>query len=770
MQAVVPNTQHYSPSKNTHSRRTSSAATSTRSTKSAKDRRRSSGALSSHSQHKSKKYIGDYSVGKTLGKGASGRVKLGVCRTTGRQVAIKIISKSHLAANPAIEKAVRREIAIMKLIHHPNVMSLIDVIDDPASSDLYLILEYVEGGELFEYLVSKGRLDEAEARHHFQQIILGLDYCHHHLICHRDLKPENLLLDSNHNIKIADFGMASLQPLGSLLETSCGSPHYASPEIVAGMPYHGSSCDIWSCGVILFALLTGHLPFDDENIRQLLRKVKSGKYVMPDNISKSAQDLIRRILVIDPSKRLTLKQIMEHPWFKETKPSNLSALPVPPTDIGQPVSMASEIDDRLLETIKFLWGESDNQVIVNALLQKEHNMQKVVYVLLKQHSEKYWQADHGDEVDDEMIDPSPLPRQHKALDYRMERDRRCLSMVGKPVAPWAQEDSLHQQSINSTGSENMKKSETFYAKFVKKALHRPSKDANKEPALTSHNKTTVVGTLRRKSLFSHKTIRDDNSQAKKPISVNTKRLSLRIPKTSTASPKKFGFTLDTNGKGNNNNTDHRKELSSSISTEVPPALSNGSTISSSSTISTSNSSYVKESKVKKSPIRQGSQGSVEPKSIHRPATPSLLSNSSTIVSSPIEAPKPSWFQQLFFFKQPKVCSIVVHSTNSANILDTLQELMNKTTETKFYKKSDKAGVLRRKIEIKTKPSQGVKARQVKCKIELIVSESDCIVQFIQQQGDGVLLNITIQQVQKDILKVYPETKRSSSSCTLVEQQ
>ncbi|KAG1436758.1 hypothetical protein G6F56_013420 [Rhizopus delemar] len=148
-----------------------------------KDRRRSSGALSTHSQQqKPKKYIGDYAVGKTLGKGASGRVKLGVHRYTGEQIAIKIISKSHLAANPAIEKAVRREIAIMKLIHHPNVMSLLDVIDDPNSSDLYLLLEYVEGGELFEYLVGKGRLDESEARHHFQQIILGLDYCHHHLI------------------------------------------------------------------------------------------------------------------------------------------------------------------------------------------------------------------------------------------------------------------------------------------------------------------------------------------------------------------------------------------------------------------------------------------------------------------------------------------------------------------------------------------------------------------------------------------------------------
>ncbi|KAI8065429.1 hypothetical protein BC940DRAFT_258943 [Gongronella butleri] len=384
---------------------------------------------------KPRKCIGDYYVGKTLGKGASGRVKLGVHKHTGEQVAIKIISKAHLAANPAIEKAVRREIAIMKLIRHPNVMSLVDVIDDANSSEVYLILEYVQGGELFEYLVSRGRLSDSEARRHFQQIILGLDYCHHHLICHRDLKPENLLLDNQNNIKIADFGMASLQPMGSMLETSCGSPHYASPEIVAGMPYNGSASDIWSCGVILYALLTGHLPFDDENIRQLLKKVKAGKYTMPNDISKTAQDLIRRILVVDPSKRLTMKQIMMHPWFCESEPANLHTLPVPPTanEIGRPVWDASEIDDRLLETIKFLWGERSDDVVIQALVSKEHNMQKVVYVLLQQHAEQYWQNDHDDENDD-ADDSGDSGQKYRTIGRNTVRARRCRSMVDSTAA------------------------------------------------------------------------------------------------------------------------------------------------------------------------------------------------------------------------------------------------------------------------------------------------------------------------------------------------
>ncbi|CAO3585663.1 unnamed protein product [Absidia cylindrospora] len=550
--------------------------------KSQKDRRKSSGNISTSSQHyhKSRKCIGDYYVGKTLGKGASGRVKLGIHRHTGEQVAIKIISKAHLAANPAIEKAVRREIAIMKLIRHPNVMALVDVIDDPTHLTCNnLILEYVQGGELFEYLVSKGRLSNNEARRHFQQIILGLDFCHHHLICHRDLKPENLLLDNKNNIKIADFGMASLQPSGSMLETSCGSPHYASPEIVAGMPYNGSASDIWSCGVILYALLTGHLPFDDENIRQLLKKVKAGKYAMPDDISKNAQDLIRRILVVDPSKRLTMDEIMSHPWFCESEPANLATLPVPPTanEIGRPVWDSSEIDDRILETIKFLWGETNDDVIVQALVSKEHNMQKVVYVLLQQHAERYWQNDHDEE------DLRDTDRRYQTIGHRSERNRRCLSMVdgsvrkphagSRPSARWISESSacpsidgttpspaspapLLDVMMNSTtrrystsaasqadrnipdfmhppplpplpletmtngDKSQIKKSETFYSRFVKNVLtsRRQSKSTpNDSCSMTSnkqdtspdyapniqHNtiKSTLAGTLRRKNPF-----------------------------------------------------------------------------------------------------------------------------------------------------------------------------------------------------------------------------------------------------------------------------
>jgi serine/threonine protein kinase len=254
----------------------------------------------------------------------------------------------------------------------------------------YLLLELVEGGELFDYLVKQGKLKEMEALTFFQQIIAGLDYCHKHLICHRDLKPENLLLDTQKKIKIADFGMASLQVTGKMLETSCGSPHYASPEIIRGVKYDGSAADIWSCGVILYALLTGNLPFDDENIRKLLQKVKSGVYVIPDTVPRDAADLIRKMLVLNPAKRITIKEIEQHPWFTKipynSKLSGDSPLRSPPSPESikplAPEDLPS-VDVDIIASLGVL-GYGTEEEIIKALISPEPNYEKVFYWVLRQ--------------------------------------------------------------------------------------------------------------------------------------------------------------------------------------------------------------------------------------------------------------------------------------------------------------------------------------------------------------------------------------------------
>ncbi|KAF9133496.1 hypothetical protein BGX30_012268 [Mortierella sp. GBA39] len=368
-------------------------------------------------------YVGPYLLGKTLGKGSSGCVKLARHRRTNEQVAIKIISKASLANRAAVNRGIEREIAIMKLINHPHVIRLYDVYE--TEKELFLIMEYVSGGELFEYLVNKGRLDEPEALRFFQQIIVGLAFCHKRKVCHRDLKPENLLLDHHRNVKIADFGMASMQKSGRLLETSCGSPHYASPEVVTGMKYDGSSSDIWSCGIILYALLTGHLPFDDENIRQLLSKVKAGKFYMPTDISASARDLISRMLTVNPRRRITMQGVMMHPWFTLVNlERNTLGEPAQDPDVIR-FMVVEELDAEIIRHMRWLFAPGpshsdpeakevfDEDALLSEIQEKmissEENMEKLFYRLLFQHKTDLLENYSGDDSDTVPgVDPTPL--------------------------------------------------------------------------------------------------------------------------------------------------------------------------------------------------------------------------------------------------------------------------------------------------------------------------------------------------------------------------
>jgi len=266
--------------------------------------------------------IGPYKLGQTLGVGTFGKVKLAVHDKTEQKVAIKIINKRKMEQMNMHEK-IRREINILQFLSHPHVIRLYELIDTP--SDIFMVMEYVQGGELFDHIVHKLRLKEEEARRFFQQILAGVEYCHHMMVTHRDLKPENLLLDSNLHVKIADFGLSNTMRDGEFLKTSCGSPNYASPEVVSGKAYVGPEVDVWSCGVVLYALLCGALPFDDENVPNLFRKIKHGNFTLPGHLSSEAKDLIVQMLVVDPTRRITFAQIRKHSWFMKDLPEYLAA-------------------------------------------------------------------------------------------------------------------------------------------------------------------------------------------------------------------------------------------------------------------------------------------------------------------------------------------------------------------------------------------------------------------------------------------------------------
>lgn len=237
------------------------------------------------------------------------------------------------------------------------------------------MLEYVDGGDLFDYMMNRGCLGESEAVSLFVQILKGVEYCHYFSICHRDLKLENILLDKNYRVKIADFGFAALQPPGWKLARSCGTPHYAAPEVINGGEYNGPPTDIWSCGIILYALLCGCVPFDDEDHTVVLKKVKAGKFKMPKHLSREAQDLISRILNIDPEERITMEQIWGHPLI--TKYLDQSEIAARKEHSGYktaecPVECAEEIDRAILENMRGLWPcVKDLEVLKAALLNPE---------------------------------------------------------------------------------------------------------------------------------------------------------------------------------------------------------------------------------------------------------------------------------------------------------------------------------------------------------------------------------------------------------------
>ncbi|ESO03285.1 hypothetical protein HELRODRAFT_112211 [Helobdella robusta] len=264
--------------------------------------------------------IGNYILGETLGTGTFGKVKIGIHSLTGHKVAVKVLNREKIKSLDVVGK-IRREIQNMKLFRHPHIIKLYQVISTP--TDIFMVMEYVGGGELFDYIIKHGKLKESEARKFFQQIISGVDYCHRHMIVHRDLKPENLLFDKYQNVKIADFGLSNMMTDGEFLKTSCGSPNYAAPEVISGKLYAGPEVDVWSCGIILYALLCGTLPFDDEHVPTLFRKIKSGIFSVPDHMNKKVVNLIRHMLQVDPMKRATIKNVREHEWFQVDLPEYL---------------------------------------------------------------------------------------------------------------------------------------------------------------------------------------------------------------------------------------------------------------------------------------------------------------------------------------------------------------------------------------------------------------------------------------------------------------
>ncbi|XP_047247024.1 serine/threonine-protein kinase SIK2 isoform X3 [Girardinichthys multiradiatus] len=319
--------------------------------------------------------VGFYDIERTLGKGNFAVVKLARHRITKTEVAIKIIDKTQLDA-VNLEK-IYREVQIMKMLDHPHIIKLYQVME--TKNMLYLVTEYAKNGEIFDYLAKHGRLSELEARRKFWQILSAVDYCHNRNIVHRDLKAENLLLDGHMNIKIADFGFANFFQPGEPLATWCGSPPYAAPEVFEGQQYEGPQLDIWSMGVVLYVLVCGALPFDGPTLPVLRQRVLEGRFRIPYFMTEDCEHLIRRMLVLDPSKRLSLAQIKEHKWMTLDVPVQRPVLYQQPLSTeGEPgVGEYSEQVLRLMHSLGI-----DQHKTIESLQNKSYNHFAAIYYLL----------------------------------------------------------------------------------------------------------------------------------------------------------------------------------------------------------------------------------------------------------------------------------------------------------------------------------------------------------------------------------------------------
>lgn len=294
--------------------------------------------------------VGRYEIGRTLGEGTFAKVKFARNMETGENVAIKILDKEKVLRHKMIAQ-IKREITTMKLIRHPNIIRMHEVM--ASKTKIYIVLEYVTGGELFDKISCRGRLKEDEARKYFQQLINAVDYCHSRGVFHRDLKPENLLLDAGGMLKVSDFGLSALpQQLreDGLLHTTCGTPNYVAPEVINNKGYDGAKADLWSCGVILFVLMAGYLPFEDSNLMQLYKKIFKADFSCPAWFSTSAKKLIKKILDPNPQSRITIAEVIENEWFKKGyRPPSFETIDINVDDVhaifnesGEPANLVVE--------------------------------------------------------------------------------------------------------------------------------------------------------------------------------------------------------------------------------------------------------------------------------------------------------------------------------------------------------------------------------------------------------------------------------------------
>jgi serine/threonine protein kinase len=298
------------------------------------------------------KRVGKYELGRTLGEGTFGKVKYAINTETKEAVAVKVLDKEKIQKQN-MGNQIKKEISIMKMVKHEYIVGMIEVL--ASKTKIFIVLELIVGGELFDKIVTVGKLTEDQAFFYFNQLVEGVEYCHKLGVCHRDLKPENLLLDEHGNLKISDFGLSSLYvgdaemdgaSRTELLHTTCGTPNYVAPEVIADQGYDGKKADVWSIGVILYVLIAGFLPFDEGTIMALFSKIQKADFTYPNWFTPEVKALLDQVLVADPKRRITLTLLKDHPWMIQHRGEvnvPISTLSISPQEAGPNAEPITEV-------------------------------------------------------------------------------------------------------------------------------------------------------------------------------------------------------------------------------------------------------------------------------------------------------------------------------------------------------------------------------------------------------------------------------------------
>jgi serine/threonine protein kinase len=373
--------------------------------------------------------VSHYAIGKTIGEGTFGKVKLGIDLITKQNVAIKILLKSRIVDKSDRER-VAREIKILKMVYHPNIIQLYEIIEN--NDAIYLIMEYASNGELFEHIVKSNKLTEKESAIVFSQILSAIEYLGALGIVHRDLKPENMLFDYQNKIKIVDFGLSTTYTSDQMLKTSCGSPCYASPEMVLGKLYKPLQTDLWSSGVVLFAMLTGALPFEDKSITTLYRKILNGVYVLPAFLSEDAKQIIKGLLVTAPDKRATISKLKKMKFMV----SNLMEANAGKESFVVDTSIVTKL-------AKYF----DKNYILDSIKKHKHNTISTIYNLLLNRAK----PNEATEVDTTHI---------KSNTFYDEKEDKSYICSQRPLSKHIRDLSNKRSNINSSESEKGKLNKT----------------------------------------------------------------------------------------------------------------------------------------------------------------------------------------------------------------------------------------------------------------------------------------------------------------------